>query len=376
MDINYNFISFIDFLALAQGIMLGLLLVFGHRKNRPSLFLGLFLITYTAELTGAILSDIGVTEHYPFFDYLPFNFHFLSLPLLYLYAKSLVMPFLWRKNIIVLIPGIMEFVIFSILFLTIFFQGNQVLESGFWSEINNISTYISLLYSIFFAIQIIRLINQHKAKVLNYFSNASQRQLQWLKMIAYFIILFYSFWFVPLFLSDETISTYIYPVFSAINVIFIYWVGISGLRQSKVEMIQELPAETISEKVKIIENTSDKTIEENEIYQVLLSQMEEKELFKDSELTLPALAEKLKTTRRNLSQIINQKTQVNFNRFINQYRIEAAKKLLVDPKFDHLNMLGIAFEVGFNSKATFFSVFKQIENTSPGAYKKQHFSTK
>ena len=73
-----------------------------------------------------------------------------------------------------------------------------------------------------------------------------------------------------------------------------------------------------------------------------------------------------------MTLVIFDLSSYNFNQFINKYRVEAAQSMLCDPNFDHLNMLGIAHEVGFNSKATFFSAFKKIAGVSPGVYKKHH----
>ena len=364
MEINYNIVSLIDFLGLVQGILFGVLLIFGNRKSRPSLLLGLFVMTYALEISEAILHDTGILEQQPGLLFLPFNFYFLTVPLFYLYAKSLVAPFSLKKHWLILLPGIIEFLVYLILFFLPVSEKIKLAENPSVQSFIAGYEYASLLYSIFFALKTIQLVNRHQKKVLNYFSNIEKQQLKWVKAVAIFILAFYAMWFVPTFLSEEIFTNYIYPGFGAINVIFIYWVGISGLRQPKVEMIAEkLPTGT---KENLETGDSD-----SEIYTRLLELMKAEEIYKEPELTLPLLAQKLNITRRSLSQLINQKTNSNFNRFINQYRVEAAKKILSDSEFDHLNMLGVAFEVGFNSKATFFSVFKQIEGISPGAFKRE-----
>lgn len=370
MDINYNIISLIDFLGLVQGILFGILLIFGDHKSRPSLLLGLFLITYAVEMTDAILSDTQILSQNPRLLFLPFNFYFLSIPLFYLYAKSLTAPFFLKKHWPILMPGILEFLLFLILFLQPVAQKQSLAENSTFQLIHGIYEFSSLTYSIFFAVKTIRLVNQHQKAVLNYFSNIGKQQLKWIKAVAVFILVYYAIWFVPLVLPRDFMQNIAYPVLGAINVIFIYWVGISGLRQQKIEMYLESKQEEIIQEPEYLVNNQEE--ESDKTYQILLCQMKEKKLFKNPELTLPILAEQLNMTRRSLSQLINQKTQSNFNHFVNQYRVEEAKKILTDPKFDHLNMLGIASEVGFNSKATFFSVFKKMEGNSPGAYKKQY----
>lgn len=71
-----------------------------------------------------------------------------------------------------------------------------------------------------------------------------------------------------------------------------------------------------------------------------------------------------------LSQAINKKLQKNFFDFVNEYRVEEAKKLLENSDDLKLNLLGICFESGFNSKTSFYTVFKKHTGTTPSKYSK------
>ena len=62
----------------------------------------------------------------------------------------------------------------------------------------------------------------------------------------------------------------------------------------------------------------------------------------------------------------------NFYKFINRFRIEESQRLLLNPAFNHFNILGIAFEAGFNSKATFNKTFKENIGISPSEFVKKH----
>lgn len=99
--------------------------------------------------------------------------------------------------------------------------------------------------------------------------------------------------------------------------------------------------------------------------------MESDKLFLDNDLNLPTVAEKLGITIHEASFLINETTKDNFYNFINKYRIEEAKKLLSSSKIDELNILGIAFASGFNSKTTFNTTFKKIVGVSPSQYSKE-----
>lgn len=103
----------------------------------------------------------------------------------------------------------------------------------------------------------------------------------------------------------------------------------------------------------------------------LFSLMEKDKLFLDNDLSLPTVAEKLGIGIHEASFLINETTKDNFYTFVNKYRVEEAKKLLVSPQMDKLNILGIAFSSGFNSKTTFNTTFKNIVGISPSQYSKE-----
>jgi AraC-like DNA-binding protein len=103
----------------------------------------------------------------------------------------------------------------------------------------------------------------------------------------------------------------------------------------------------------------------------LSSLMENDKLFLDNDLNLPAVAEKLGISIHEASFLINETTKDNFYNFINKYRVDEAKKSLASAKMDELNILGIAFASGFNSKTTFNTTFKRIVGISPSQYSKE-----
>jgi AraC-like DNA-binding protein len=98
--------------------------------------------------------------------------------------------------------------------------------------------------------------------------------------------------------------------------------------------------------------------------------MSREQLYKENDLKLETLAEKLNSNRHFVSQVINQYYKTNFFDFINANRIDEAKRLLVD---DHeLNIIEIAYAVGYNNKVTFNTVFKRFTGLTPSEYRKQN----
>ena len=59
---------------------------------------------------------------------------------------------------------------------------------------------------------------------------------------------------------------------------------------------------------------------------------------------------------------------MNFYEFINQYRIDEVKRLMDDPANKHLKLISLAYDAGFNSKASFNRIFKQMTEMTPSQY--------
>jgi AraC-like DNA-binding protein len=96
--------------------------------------------------------------------------------------------------------------------------------------------------------------------------------------------------------------------------------------------------------------------------------IQEHSLYINSELTLADVANKLNTNVAVISKTINQGFKMNFNDFINTYRIEAIKQAFSTGEHKKTTLLGIAFDCGFNSKATFNRAFKKNTGLSPKEY--------
>lgn len=91
--------------------------------------------------------------------------------------------------------------------------------------------------------------------------------------------------------------------------------------------------------------------------------------YRDPELSLTSLAEKLGLTAHELSRIINTVLKKTFNDFINEFRVAEVIRKMQDPAHDRLTLLGIAYDSGFNSKATFNRTFRKMTGKSPAQYK-------
>ncbi|MFA8451033.1 MAG: helix-turn-helix domain-containing protein [Bacteroidales bacterium] len=104
--------------------------------------------------------------------------------------------------------------------------------------------------------------------------------------------------------------------------------------------------------------------------QELLNYMEQKKPYLNCDLHIQDIAVALEVPVHVLSFILNHHLEKNFFDFINYYRIEEVKRRLHDSKYDALTIIAIAFDCGFNSKASFNRLFKKNTGITPSQYKK------
>ena len=102
--------------------------------------------------------------------------------------------------------------------------------------------------------------------------------------------------------------------------------------------------------------------------------MEGQQLYLKHTLNIEEFAKQIGIHYREVSVIINQHFDTNFFEFVNSYRVNRAKEMLVDPKFADRTILDILLESGFNSKSSFHRFFKRYTGMSAAEYRKQHLA--
>ena len=356
-----TFITVLDILGFVQGTLLGTILLLSFKKNKATPFLGLFLITYSIELILSIGNEIGYMEQHPELLFLPLEFYWLFMPALFIYTKSIVSEIDWRKDYQHFLPGIIEFTVFTILFLA------PVESKIKWEEGGLILAFhflISFFLVLVYTLMTIRLINRHKKRMADFYSSLQGKTLRWVKWICYYIL--FTLFIIPNFVFFEELTDLI---FSIVNVIFIFWVALSGFRQVFISLPDHLSNQKEASLAISLSAPSD-THSDRKVYDQILDFLQTERPFTNPKLNLASLAEQLHFSPRRLSNLINEVGGINFNQLINRFRVENAKELLSDPNMGHLNLLGIAYEVGFNSKTSFYTTFKQMTGQTPTQFKK------
>jgi PAS domain S-box-containing protein len=123
-----------------------------------------------------------------------------------------------------------------------------------------------------------------------------------------------------------------------------------------------IPLMNLSEKYR---SSSLRSIDEIKLYDQLKQLLEADKLYLNPELSLKTVADLLNTNTKYLSQVVNHQAGINFQQFINLYRVKEAKHKIVKDSLSNLTLYGIALQCGFKNKSTFYKVFKEVTGYTP-----------
>lgn len=316
------------------------------------------------------------------------NFHLLSAsfislfmlqgPFLYLYIATLInekFSFQW-KTLLHFIPFLLfNFYLLIALWFPRMAVGIRLDHVSGGSEapaLFNLFLILTALSGPVYIILSIRLFKKFDINILNNFSSDENINPDWLRKLVYS---FGAIW--TILIAFATIH-HVFHLFSWIFCtdglflslsVFIILIGYFGLSQKKIYALYPENTYVTAPKTKY-GGTPLNEAEAKEYTSKVKYLMEEKKPYLDPNLTLPGLAGKLQMSSHTLSRVINEKFGVNFFDFINQYRTDEVKSKMADPAFDHLSILGIAMDSGFNTKSAFNRVFKKQTGLTPSEYKK------
>ncbi len=111
---------------------------------------------------------------------------------------------------------------------------------------------------------------------------------------------------------------------------------------------------------------NDRTALFNQIFKLVIDE----KLYLEADESLSSLSKLIGKTTQTTSEVINQYAKRNFNDFINYYRIQEAKTLLLSVNSKNFTISSIAFDTGFSSLSSFNSAFEKFESTTPSSYRK------
>lgn len=346
MDIQNQLLFFFSALGIFNGFVASIyFLFFTNQKRLSNYFLGLLLLFLCIRIGKSFLMIFFYPIPKPILQ-IGLSSCFLIGPALYFYLKVTldnvkVINKQWKTHIIILL------IIIIITGVTFPYKTNIL----FWNKFFVKFIYLEWIFYIIASAYVLRnvfkkaLIKNQKITVLE----------KWLMVLyignllicATYMVAYFGLYFIgPLSFSF---------VFYVLTFFLLF-------RKNRNTIFEDIPKKYSDKKI---------TIEDASF---LISQLEgimlEEKPYKNHSLKLNDIAKKLDITAHHFSQLLNDNLEKNFAVFINEYRVEEAKKLLFNN--DKFTLEAIGFDAGFSSKSTFYATFKKITGQTPAEFQKKN----
>jgi AraC-like DNA-binding protein len=348
-----NFLDILLILVSSAGLLHGVffavyLCFFIKKRTISNLLLGSILIFMAFRIGKSVMLYFG-DDLEPLFIFAGLSFLLLIGPLLrwYVLAMTRARFKLPKYYFLELVPFVLIFVL-SFFVSNDWFDKNNVQAVALFASII-IFTYLHFAVYIFKAGGLVRKVI--KAHPETQRTKSQFAIMQWLQLlIVGFILIWVTY---VLNIIEDTVPYIIGPI---VYSIVIYYLSYKGIRLK-------------------VANIEGEVFDKNEnaaLFQKIDALVLEQQLYLKSNISLDSISQLVEKNTQKTSEVINQYAKRNFNDFINYYRIQDAKQLLLDIKKKQYTISAIAFDIGFSSLSSFNVAFKKFEGTTPSSYKKKH----
>ena len=285
-------------------------------------------------------------------------------PMLYLYISCLTGNYPKRKMwLLHLAPAVITYFFLLDFFLMSSHEKIEIYQhnGGSYKILRSIISVMIALSGIFYVILSTLTIKKYQRHISNIFSNTEKINLNW----GYYLIIGISTIWIAVIVKNEILLFSLVVLFVILAAYFgISKVGILNSVLLEKQVDESLNINNDVKYPKYQKNfAGDETIQR--VYKKLASMMNDEKLYKDPEINLNHIAKLLDVHPNVLSQTINSFENKNFYDYINRYRIEEFKRIVILPENQKFTILTLAFECGFNSKTSFNRNFKKYTGCSP-----------
>lgn len=358
------------FFPIIVSFFLGLFLLLSRlQKGVSKRVLGVFFLFFSFALFAISLNFIRsfiepIQKVFPYIELLFYPI-MLSLPVIvFLYIRSLV----YNVNERI---GKEYFVHFFIPIQSLLFNLIPHLDGSISSELGVKLDYANfftlkvsfVLMNLYYLINSFIVYKQNSKRIDQEYSFSIGIQFKWMLL---FIIGYVAF-LLCFFLLNPNASPYVvYIPFLMVS----FYMYVQRNNQNSVEL--HLEDEIIVNEKRGALNSVLNDDKRHEIIEKLKNHVLDDEVFLKNDLTIHDVAKGIKVNSSYLSSVINQDLETNFVTYINSFRIERAKALLLDDNFNNYTIEAISEHVGFKSKSSFNNAFKNLVGMTPSEFKKKN----
>jgi len=364
---KFNFWFMINFYIGLIGIFIAIVLNLKKDGDRvANLLISLFILFTALFIIHIWVFISNVQYNFPHTLFATISFNFLYAPLLYFYFKRTTIKHKFRlKDALHLVP----FVITTIYFFKYFILSSDaklhILLNNRDQSFDHALIYV-VIFKIISLVVYGFLIYKMYRKTLKSSSIKNTIILKWQRNIVT-LNSFYVFshvLYVLMVTGLLSMNFLIHPQIISMSLMVLY-VGYVAYVQPKVLSKNNLDNELLKyQKSGLTEGFS------NDLKEQLIKLLNEDKIYKMNDINLETLSQMIGTTRHNISQVINEHFDMNFFKLVNKYRIEEAEYIFKNDLNNNLNIIDVAYDVGFNNKVTFNKAFKEQTNSTPSEYLK------
>jgi len=394
-----NFLVILIAATVIQGTLLVLsLLASRHSYKTANYLLSGLIVLFTYYALIKILSNTNEIIQFPHLIRTYRPVFILACVAVFFYCKALTTPgfkFTYRDSI-----HLIPFGMYTLVTLPFFLSDPATKIASLSSQPFTVSWVIErgffVVVFVFYFGSSYKIILHHQRRIKDIFSNLEKVKLDWLRNL---LLAFGVIWMVALLRFLTAYGEVGYENKFAVPILLcltVYLIGWYALRQPEIfgdhwdKQIREIDRKSVT--VAATENNRREkpaagfklppkyeysSLDERDIARYkdnLINYLEQEKPYTDPDLKLQNLADHLGIPSYQLSQIINTELQQNFYELINSLRIAEAKHRLIDPANQHITILAIAYDIGFNSKSTFNTAFKKYTKMTPSQFKKSQMA--
>ncbi|HQU84783.1 MAG TPA: AraC family transcriptional regulator [Pyrinomonadaceae bacterium] len=360
----FNPRSILCFIAILQGLIFAFLLIKRgfSQKSKADLLLAGLLLSLCSALVTPFIGFANVYDLNQWLTYFPFSIVYVYGVLVWLYTLNLTdsKREFRAKDLILFVPTFL-YLAFRFFLFAHDLEWKDWFGDNYGKLFNNFVFVTELVWNLTFLYFSIRHYRKYRAWLVENYSDTEKLKFDWLRNFLYLfsaiLLIGAVFDFTNSFVFKLSYIQFFY--FEIILALTTYYLAVAGyLRSKTIELhFTEKEAETIEERKMLL---AEKELEK--LKEKLENLMRKEKIYLEPNLTLNDLSRRLGVNSSVLSYAINNGFGKNFNDFVNEFRIGDVKEKL---KNSDDSLLNIAFDCGFNSKATFNRAFKKFTGVSP-----------
>jgi AraC-like DNA-binding protein len=368
-----------NFLMIA-GIILGVFFVTTTRlskrgKHKSVIYLVLVILFLTLNNLQIVLVDCGFLNVNFFVRKLLIPWYLLIFPSFYTFLTFYLKIEQKIYSFVPITIGLfLTEIAIRIGFIPFFFHESDNYIVARYSQIEEI---VNAFFSIFLYAKAFLLLFRY-SNLYQYV--LSYDNVKWLKIFMALGALVILLWLTAIVSNISKVlnpEIYIYYPMRLSCSIILYWIGYQGffnynIMTQRIQLREDMANEVEIKKVEPKTELQPENESKENQFQIIKNHIETNNRFLDPGLSLDILASETKMSTTKVSNIINNHSEFNFSDYINQLRVEKAKTILLEPRYDDYSIEAIGFECGFNSKSTFYTAFKKFTNATPTEFKKEN----